>query len=145
MSGEVDSATVAIPDTIEQHKAGKLKIPAMALCDRDGVYGAARFYTKGNEHGVQPIVGAELTLDDGAVLPVLVESQAGYQNLLVPRAELVHHESVTRGHPRATVESSRRHDREITLFRRRWPEFIACDPCVSPHLEPRNGDLRIVA
>jgi tripartite-type tricarboxylate transporter receptor subunit TctC len=34
MAGEVDSATVAIPDTIEQHKAGKLKILGVSATER---------------------------------------------------------------------------------------------------------------
>jgi tripartite-type tricarboxylate transporter receptor subunit TctC len=34
MAGEVDSATVAIPDTIEQHKSGKLKILGVSATER---------------------------------------------------------------------------------------------------------------
>ncbi len=34
MAGEVDSATVPIPDTIEQHKAGKLKILGVSATER---------------------------------------------------------------------------------------------------------------
>lgn len=70
--------------------AASLEMPAMALCDRDGVYGAPRFYDAGREFGVRPIVGAELTMEDGAILPVLVESRTGYQNLcrLITRAKL---------------------------------------------------------
>src|SRR5436190_21880290 len=34
MAGEVDSATVPVPDTIEQHKAGKLKILAVSAAER---------------------------------------------------------------------------------------------------------------
>ncbi len=71
-------------------RAAELKLPAVALCDRDGLYGAPRFFGKGKEHGGRLIIGAELTLDDGAVLPVLVESRAGYRNLcqLITRAKL---------------------------------------------------------
>ena len=61
--------------------AAELGMSAIALCDRNGVYGAPRFYSKANECGVRPIVGSELTMEDGSVLPVLVESRAGYQNL----------------------------------------------------------------
>ena len=43
-----------------------------------------------SEHGVRAIVGAELTMEDGTVLPVLVETRTGYQNLcrLITRAKL---------------------------------------------------------
>ena len=57
--------------------AADLQLPALALCDRDGVFGAPRFYTAAQECGVQPIVGSELTMEDGSVLPVLVQSRAG--------------------------------------------------------------------
>src|SRR5438067_1249680 len=61
--------------------AAELKMPAMALLDRNGVYGAQRFSVVAREHGVRPIVGAELTMEDGSVLPVLVKDSAGYKNL----------------------------------------------------------------
>jgi error-prone DNA polymerase len=61
--------------------AADLKMPAMALLDRNGVYGAQRFSVAAREHGVRPIVGAELTMEDGIVLPVLVKDRRGYENL----------------------------------------------------------------
>ncbi|HSH39588.1 MAG TPA: error-prone DNA polymerase [Chthoniobacterales bacterium] len=61
--------------------AGDLGIPAAALLDRNGVYGTQRFSTAAREKGVRPIVGCELTMRDGGVLPVLVETAAGYKNL----------------------------------------------------------------
>jgi error-prone DNA polymerase len=71
-------------------RAAELQMPALGLCDRDGFYGAPRFFAAAKEHGVRPIFGAELTLDDGTVLPLLVETRAGYQNLcrLLTRAKL---------------------------------------------------------
>src|SRR5437764_14715245 len=61
--------------------AAELEMPAMALCDRNGVYGAQRFSVAAREHGVRPIVGAELSMEDGGILPVLVENRTGYKNL----------------------------------------------------------------
>ena len=71
-------------------RAAELKLSAVALCDRDGLYGAPRFYKKGRKYDVRLITGAELTMEDGAVLPVIVESRDGYQNLcrLITRAKL---------------------------------------------------------
>ena len=71
-------------------RAAELALPAVALCDRDGVYGAARFFSAAKEHGLRAIVGAELTMEDGSVVPVLVESREGYRNLcqLITRAKL---------------------------------------------------------
>ncbi len=61
--------------------AAELEIPAIALLDRNGVYGAQRFSVAAREHGVRPIIGAELSMEDGSILPVLVENRTGYKNL----------------------------------------------------------------
>ena len=61
--------------------AAELEMPEIALCDRNGVYGAQRFSVAAREHGVRPIIGAELSMQDGGILPVLVENRIGYRNL----------------------------------------------------------------
>ena len=61
--------------------AAELELPALALLDRDGVYGAQRFSVAAREHNIRPIIGCELSMEDGAVLPVLVENRTGYRNL----------------------------------------------------------------
>src|SRR2546430_11082738 len=70
--------------------AARLCMPAMALVDRDGVYGAPRFTRAALAVGVKPIVGSELTLADGSRLPLLAEDREGYQNLcrLITRMKL---------------------------------------------------------
>jgi error-prone DNA polymerase len=45
-------------------EAHRLGLPAIAITDRDGVYGIVRAYEKAREHGVSLIVGAEITVDD---------------------------------------------------------------------------------
>ena len=113
-------------------RAASLGYSALALLDRDGVYGAPRFHKAAVAAGIQPIIGAELTIaieragragragqagwtragEAGwvgkagrersdfpvqpippvlpIVLPVLCESQEGYQNLcrLITRMKL---------------------------------------------------------
>ncbi|MDX2080092.1 MAG: error-prone DNA polymerase [Terrimicrobiaceae bacterium] len=71
-------------------RAAELGLGGLTLCDRDGLYSAPRLLAAGREHGVRPIVGAELTLEDGVILPVLVATRTGYQNLsrLITRAKL---------------------------------------------------------
>ena len=61
--------------------AAELEMPAMALLDRNGVYGAQRFSVAAREHGVRPIIGCELSMEDGGILPVLVKDRTGYKNL----------------------------------------------------------------
>ncbi|HXT19552.1 MAG TPA: DNA polymerase III subunit alpha, partial [Thermoanaerobaculia bacterium] len=61
-------------------RAAELELPAVALIDRAGVYGAPRFYKAAKEAGVRALVGAEVKLDVGR-LTLLVESRAGYKTL----------------------------------------------------------------
>jgi error-prone DNA polymerase len=81
------------------NRAVELQMPAMALLDRNGVYGAARFHTSAKRNGVRAHIGAEIAVADlGARLTppdwlphqyisepcrvsVLCESRTGYQNL----------------------------------------------------------------
>ena len=79
--------------------AVEMDMPAMALLDRNGLYGAARFHLSAKANGVKAHIGAELAVSDfGPALtspawlphrhvaqpvrvPVLCTSQTGYQNL----------------------------------------------------------------
>ena len=62
-------------------EAARLGYRSMALCDRDGVYGAPRFYQAAKEAGIRPLVGCEISLESGRRLTVLVENRQGYRNL----------------------------------------------------------------
>ena len=70
----------SFPEQLAQ-VAAELEMPALALIDRNGVYGAQRFSVAAREHNVRPIVGCELSMEDGSILPVLVENRTGYKNL----------------------------------------------------------------
>ncbi|MCB1023777.1 MAG: PHP domain-containing protein, partial [Acidobacteria bacterium] len=61
--------------------AADLGIDGIALLDRDNVAGAVRFHLEAKEKGIRAIIGAEITLDDESVLPLLPTSIKGYQNL----------------------------------------------------------------
>jgi error-prone DNA polymerase len=56
-------------------------MPAMALLDRDGVYGAPRFHLAAKKAGIKAHIGAEVTCAGDSRLPLLVASRTGYQNL----------------------------------------------------------------
>jgi len=62
-------------------RAAELGYAALALVDRDSLSGAPRLFKAAKAAGIRPIVGAELSLDGGGVLPLLVESQRGYRSL----------------------------------------------------------------
>ena len=78
----------SLPETLIANCAN-LNMPAMALLDRDGVYGSPRFHLAAKKIGLKAHIGAEVTtqpgvslcLGGGFRLPLLVSSRAGYQNL----------------------------------------------------------------
>src|SRR5918997_1831715 len=68
----------------------ELEMPAMALLDRDGVYGAPRFHLSAKKNGIKAHIGAELSVripktsehsPANCSIPVLVKNRQGYQNL----------------------------------------------------------------
>ncbi len=65
-------------------------MPAMALVDRNGVYGSPRFHMAAKKAGVAAHIGSEITCVNGLTYPLLVETREGYQNLcrLVTRMKL---------------------------------------------------------
>lgn len=56
-------------------------LPAMALTDRDGVYGAVEAHIKARELGIQLIVGSEISVEDGSTLVLVAMNRAGYADL----------------------------------------------------------------
>jgi error-prone DNA polymerase len=77
------------PETLVD-EAARLGLPALALVDRDGLYGAPRFHRAATAAGIHPVLGAEVTLEDGSRLPLLVEDRQGYRHLcrLLTRVKL---------------------------------------------------------
>ena len=61
--------------------AAGLGYEALAITDHDGVSGAMEFAHACNGLGVRPIVGAELTVEGGCHITLLVDSKAGWGNL----------------------------------------------------------------
>ena len=73
----------------------ELDMPAMALMDRNGVYGSPRFHLSAKKNGIKAHIGAEINvqrhtstvaglrsnLTNAFSLPVLVRNRTGYQNL----------------------------------------------------------------
>jgi error-prone DNA polymerase len=101
----------------------ELQMPAMALLDRDGVYGAPRFHLAAKKNGIKAHIGAEITVQspkskvqsqtnisqiaNTCSIPVLVRTRLGYQNLC----------------------------RLITLMKLRVPKHAKSGECVVTHEE----------
>ena len=62
-------------------RAAELGYEALALTDHDGVYGSLEFAHAAKAFGIRPITGAEVTLEGGCHVTLLVETPAGYANL----------------------------------------------------------------
>jgi error-prone DNA polymerase len=65
-------------------RAAELGMPAVALTDRDGLYGVARFVTACRQVGVNPLLGAWLTASSAASrhrVLLLARNARGYANL----------------------------------------------------------------
>ncbi len=97
----------SLPEALIQ-TAAELDMPAIALLDRNGVYGAPRFHMAGQKQGVRAHIGAEVAVSDlgqrlrpadylphqhpiePVRLALLAESRTGYRNLcrLITRYKL---------------------------------------------------------
>jgi GT2 family glycosyltransferase len=67
---------------------------------------------------------------------------AGYLNLWTPFAELIHHESVSRGRD-LTPTKARRFADEYATMQRRWGADLLRDPYYSPHLTYDREDFSL--
>ena len=91
-------ASSSDPDSYIE-RAIEIGMPAIALTDRNGLYGAARFHTAATQNGVKAHIGAEIAVssfgkrsvpppwlphlhqDEPPRIVLLCKSQTGYQNL----------------------------------------------------------------
>src|SRR5580765_8875045 len=61
-------------------RAADLGMPALAITDSGGVYGAVRFLQACRKLGVKPMIGASLEVD-GAELVLIARNLSGYSKL----------------------------------------------------------------
>ena len=68
----------------------RLGITALALTDRNGVYGIVRAHVKARALGIKLIVGSQITLEDESEIVLLAQNQKGYARLcrLISKARL---------------------------------------------------------
>src|SRR2546428_7629421 len=90
-------------------RARDLEMPALAITDRNGLYGAVKFFGAAERAGIQPNVGTELIIDDGSTPPkdrvdydrrwdrllVLADDKVGYLQLC--RLISMAHMPITKG------------------------------------------------
>jgi O-antigen biosynthesis protein len=66
--------------------------------------------------------------------------EAGYRNVWTPYAELIHHESATRGQDNSP-EKQRRAEKELRYMRKRWGDKLYVDPAYNPNLTDGRDDM----
>ena len=114
----VDS-TVRIPALME--RAARDGMPAIAMTDRNNLFGLVKFYRRAMAAGVKPIIGADLRIanedDPGRpfTLIVLCQDNRGYRNLcrIISRAYV---EGRVRGEP---------------MVRRDWLDAASCEGLIA--------------
>ena len=72
-------------------QAALLEMPALALTDHNNLYGAVAFQNAAKTAGIQPIFGAEMTLEDDTHLTLLVRNAKGWANLCTLITIAQHH------------------------------------------------------
>lgn len=99
---------------VMMRQAAKLGMSHLVITDRDGVYGSARAHHEARELGIKAVVGAELTLECGSVLPVIVRTREGYQNLcrMLTKAKL----AAAKGQSRVTWDNLATHARGLSAL-----------------------------
>src|SRR5271154_483159 len=75
----------SVPEALA-YACAKLQLPAMAVLDRNGLYGSPRFHMIAKSNGIKSHVGAELSVGEtlasrSSYHPLLAANRVGYQNL----------------------------------------------------------------
>ncbi len=77
------------PSELVETAAG-LGLPAIAVTDRNGVYGMVQAFDAARKCGIKLVTGSEVSTTDGSSVVLLAQDRAGYANLcrLVSRGHL---------------------------------------------------------
>jgi error-prone DNA polymerase len=87
-------------------RAAELEMPALAITDRGGVYGAVRHLQACRKLGVKPIIGSALEVD-GEELILIARNLRGYSNLC--RLLTIAHVDQPKGEARSTLAKVAEH------------------------------------
>jgi len=102
------------PEALVQ-RAKEVGYNAIALTDKNGLYGAIRFYKAARSKAMKPILGSEMTLWDGTSLILLTVSFEGYENLcrILSDTYLRAHSEGHRGKPACTLNTLTRFSQDL--------------------------------
>ncbi|HXM53745.1 MAG TPA: error-prone DNA polymerase [Candidatus Dormibacteraeota bacterium] len=95
------------------NRARELELPALAITDTGGVYGAVRFVDACKKAGVHPVIGTCLEVD-GRDLLLLARTRAGYSNLSNLLSEA--HRDQPKGEARTTLATLDRYRTDLACL-----------------------------
>jgi len=105
-------------------RAAELEMPALAITDHGGIYGAVKFVNHARRLGIRPVIGTELQVDDHHLV-LLARDMAGYSNLC--RLISVAHRDRPKGEARTTLE-------KLTELKQGLFVLTGCRPVDEPRL-----------
>src|SRR6266702_8682034 len=91
-------------------RAAELEMPALAITDSGGVYGAVKFLQACRKVGVKPLIGAALEVD-GSELLLIARNLRGYSNLC--RLLTLAHQDQPKGEARAGLATVAEHQGDL--------------------------------
>jgi error-prone DNA polymerase len=118
--------------------AADLGMPALGLCDRNGLYGAVEFVHAAQRAGIHPVIGAELDLPRGDRLRLLATDTIAYRNLsrAISAAQL----AGEKGHPLLDLFGDAADpDPDLLLARHRHQRTLEPPPERPASLRPSAG------
>ncbi len=89
-------------------------MPALAVTDHDNLCAAVYFHKLARKAGIKPIIGVELTTENGCHLTLLAQNSRGYSSLC--RILTAAHLGSPRRSPRAKEQTLRTHGRGLLAF-----------------------------
>jgi error-prone DNA polymerase len=95
-------------------RAAALDLPALAITDRDGMYGIVRAHVTARQLGVKLIIGATVTRRDGPPLTLLATRRAGYAAIC--KLISLGRAAVDKGRSLVTTEEVLEHAHKHTLL-----------------------------
>jgi error-prone DNA polymerase len=105
-------------------RAAELEMPALAITDRGGVYGAVKFLQACRKLGVKPIIGTALEVEGEEVL-MIARNLRGYSNLC--RLLSFAHADQPKGEARATIAQVAEHRGDLFYLSPTDDERRLCD------------------
>ena len=112
---------------------------AAAVCNVSAVTAACLVMRRALYEAVGGLDAADLAIAFNDVDLCLKVRERGYLNLWTPFAELLHHESASRGAETSRPQAER-FGREVDAVKRRWGRALLSDPYYSPHLTVLRED-----